>query len=153
MKFSVSIDIDLPRDDVIALFDNPENLPKWQKGLQSFEPISGTPGEPGARSRLVFQMGDRRIEMTETVTKRNLPDEFNGTYDTEGVFSVVNNRFESVGPNKTKWVSENEIRFSGYMKVLGLLMKGTFSKHSLQFMQDFKAFAERGVDVRQSTAT
>lgn len=35
------------------------------------------------------------------------------------------------------------------MKVMGFLMPGMFKKQSQQFAEDFKAFAERGVDVRE----
>ena len=48
-------------------------------------------------------------------------------------------------------VSENEYRFSGLlMRLVGLLMPGAFRKQSLQHMQDFKAFAEQGKDVREA---
>ena len=47
MKYSCELTIDLPRDEVIALFDDPDNLVKWQPGLQSFEHISGEAGAAG----------------------------------------------------------------------------------------------------------
>lgn len=49
MKYESELVIDLPRERVIELFDNPDNLPKWQEGLQSFEHISGEVGQPGAK--------------------------------------------------------------------------------------------------------
>jgi len=147
MHYTVEIDIDLPRDRVIELFDSTENLKKWQRGLQVFEPLEGEPGQPGAKSRMVFQMGKRKIEMVETITERNLPDAFAGTYDTKGVHNVVTNRFLEIAPDKTRWVSENEFVFSGFMKVVGFLAKGAFPRQSLKYMQDFKAFAEEGRDV------
>lgn len=150
MKYSVSIVIELPRATVIELFDNPANLPCWQRGLQSHQLVSGRAGQVGARSRLVFQMGRRRIEMLETITRRNLPDEFDGTYEAPGVFNIVCNRFVALSPSQTRWESDNEFRFSGlFMKFIGLVMRGAFPKQSQQYMQDFKAFAEQGVDVRQ----
>ncbi len=152
MKYKVDIEIDLPRDEVIKLFDSSDNCFKWQEGLQSFDPISGEPGQPGATARLVFQMGKRTIEMIETITSRNLPDEFSGTYDAEGVHNVVSNRFIELGPNKTKWESENEFHFSGFMRLIGFFMKSAFPKQSLKYMQDFKAFAEDGKDVRDGAA-
>jgi hypothetical protein len=148
MNYTVEIDIDLPRDRVIELFDDPENLPRWQRGLVSFEHQSGEPGQPGATSRIVFQMGSRQLEMIETVTLRNLPEEFAGTYEAPGVHNIISNRFVELAPDRTRWISENEFRFSGFMKVMGVAMKGTFPKQSLKYMQDFKAFAEDGVDVR-----
>lgn len=143
MKFTTEIEINLPIDKVIALFDNPDNLKKWMKGLESFEAISGTPGQPGARSKLRFKMGKREMEMIETITVRNLPHEFSGTYEVNGVFNIVRNKFLPVGNNKTKYISEQEFEFSGFMKVMGWLMPGAFKKQSMKYQQDFKAFAER----------
>ena len=56
MKFSQEIIIDLPREEVIRLFDNPDNMKHWQRGFVSFEPLTGTPGEVGAQARLKYQM-------------------------------------------------------------------------------------------------
>lgn len=146
MKYTSEIEINRPIDEVIALFDNPDNLGKWMKDLQSFEPISGTPGQPGAKSRLRFQMGKRDIEMIETVTVRNLPDEFSGTYEAPGVFNIVKNRFIPLSENKTKYVTEQEFQFKGAMKFIALLMPGAFRKQSEQYMRDFKEFAEGNQD-------
>jgi hypothetical protein len=150
MKYSISIDLDLPRARVIELFDCTENLYKWQRGLQSFEALDGDPGQPGARSKMVFQMGKRKIEMVETITKRDLPDAFDGTYDGQGVHNVVKNRFVELGPDKTRWESDQEFQFKGFMKLIGFFMPGAFKKQSLKYAQDFKAFAEDGVDVRNT---
>ena len=58
MKYTCQIVIDLPRRRVVELFDDPANLPKWMTGLQSFEHVSGEPGRPGAKSRLLFEQDD-----------------------------------------------------------------------------------------------
>jgi hypothetical protein len=44
-EYTVEIEIALPRHRVIELFDNPNNLVRWQTGLQSVEHISGEPGQ------------------------------------------------------------------------------------------------------------
>ncbi|GAB4332861.1 MAG: hypothetical protein Kow0037_10780 [Calditrichia bacterium] len=118
MKYTVEVIIDKPVQKVVELFDNPENLYKWMQGLVSFEPISGTPGQPGAKSRLKFQMGKREIEMIETITARQLPEEFSGTYEAKGVFNFVKNRFVPVSENQTKYISQQEFRFRGLMKIM-----------------------------------
>lgn len=143
MKYTCDVTINLPRERVIELFDDPDNMSKWQPGLQSFEHVSGEPGQPGAKSRLVYDMNGRRIEMVETITSRNLPDEFSGTYDAKGVHNVVTNRFYAEGPDRTRWVTENEFSFSGLMIVFALVMRGSFRKQTLADMQRFKAFAEQ----------
>ena len=151
LEYDTTIVIDLPREQVIALFDDPANLPKWQKGLQSFEPVSGEPGQVGAKSKLVYQMGNRRMEMIETITRRDLPDAFDGTYDVEGVHNVVENRFSELGPDRTLWESHNIFEMKNVaMKIMSFLMPGMFRRQSQKYAEDFKAFAERGVDVRDS---
>ena len=149
--YTVEIEINLPRDRVIELFDNPDNLFKWQTGLQSFEHLSGEPGQPGARSRLVYQNGKHRIELIETVTERNLPDAFSGTYEWNGGKNTLRNRFIALGPNRTRWESTCEYQFSSFMlKMMGFFTPGMFRKQNLKFLHNFKAFCEHGRDVRGS---
>lgn len=93
MNYSSEIEIDRPVDKVVELFDNPDNMDKWMQGLESFERISGKPGQVGAKSLLKFKMGKRKIEMIETITVSNLPEEFSGTYEAKGVYNIVKNRF------------------------------------------------------------
>ena len=64
--------------------------------------IESEPGQPGAVSKLVYDDGKHRIELTETVTNRNLPDEFDGTYEWSSGMNTLNNRFIEIGPNRTK---------------------------------------------------
>ena len=149
MKYTVDIEINLPRSRVVELFDSTENRYKWQQGLQSIDAIEGETGEEGSKSKLVFKMGKRNMEMVEVITKKTPPEIYNATYEAKGVFNVVNTRFTEAGPDKTHWESENEFRFGGFMKLIGLLMKGAFPKQSLKYMKDFKAFAEKGTDVRE----
>lgn len=146
--YTVSIDIDLPRAEVIKLFDNSDNMFHWQNGLQSFEHLSGEPGQPGAKSRLVYLHGKQRIELIETITSRNLPDEFNGTYEWDGGMNTLVNRFIELGPNKTRWESDCGYRFKSlFLKTIGLIMPGSFKKQNLKFLENFKAFAETGASV------
>lgn len=112
------------------------------EGLKSFEPISGTPGQPGAKSKLKFEMGKRKIEMIETVTVRNLPDEFSGTYDVKRVFNIVKNSFVNLDEIKTKYISEQEFQFKGMMKVFAFLMPGAFKKQSMKYLEAFKKISE-----------
>jgi uncharacterized membrane protein len=142
MKYTTEIEISKSIDRVVELFDNPANLDKWMEGLLSFEPLSGTPGHPGAKSRLRFKMGKREIEMIETITTRNLPDEFTGTYEAKGVYNIVTNRFVKLPGNRTKYISEHEFQFTGIMKLVAFLMPGAFRKQSMKYLADFKKFAE-----------
>ncbi len=143
MKYTSEIEINRSVDRVIELFDNQDNMDKWMKGLLSFEPISGEPGQVGAKSLMKFKMGKREIEMIETITVRNLPVEFSGTYEAKGVFNIVRNKFIPISENKTRYITEQEFQFKGFMKIIGFLMPGAFRKESMQYLIDFKDFVEK----------
>lgn len=142
MKYSNEIEINKPIDKVVELFDNPNNMGKWMEGLQSFEHISGIPGQPGAKSRLKFKMGNREMDMIETIHVRNLPHEFSGSYESKGALNIVTNRFEKISDNKTKCITEQEFRFNGLMKIIAVLFKGMFKKQSYKYSLAFKKFVE-----------
>ena len=127
---------------VVELFDNLDNMKKWMEGLQSFETMNGIPGQEGAKSKLHFKMGKRKIEMLETITKRNLPEEFTGTYETKGVFNIAKNSFIPIDESRTKYVTEQEFQFKGFMKLIGAVIPCTFKKQTLKYMNAFKEFAE-----------
>lgn len=143
MKYTQSIIINKPLDEVVQLFDSVDNLYEWMEGLQSFEPLTGTPGEVGSTAKLVFKMGKRELEMIETITAKNLPEEFSGTYDAKGVHNIVRNFFEQVDEHTTKHTADNEFQFKGFMKVIAFLIPGAFKKQSYKYLQAFKDFAER----------
>lgn len=142
MKYTNEVIIDLPLQKVLELFDSEENMFKWQPELISFEHVSGDKGEVGAKSNLLYKMGKREVEMVETIIKKDLPGEFNFTYEAKGVWNEMKNSFVEVDPSKTKWISHSEFRFSGFMKLIGFLMPGSFKKQSQLALDRFKAFAE-----------
>ena len=160
MKYTESIEIALPRDEVAQLLNDPAHLPKWLRGLVMHEPLNGVHGQVGTKSRVVLQMGQQKMECIETITRREPADlgaipkgsvvHFDREIVAEGMWSAVRERLTEAGPDTTLWVSESEYRFSSLlMRLVGLLMPGTFRKQSQQHMQDFKAFAEHDKDVRE----
>jgi len=142
MRYKTEVIINLPRERVIELFDSFENLKKWQEGLVSFEHISGDPGRPGAKTRLLYDMGRRRMEMIETIIERDLPDEFSGTYDASGVHNIVHNYFYDEG-ERTRWVLDSEFQFRSFMRIMSLFIPGSkFREQTRSSMEAFKRFAE-----------
>ncbi|HET8670004.1 MAG TPA: SRPBCC family protein [Candidatus Saccharimonadales bacterium] len=161
MKYTVSIEIALPLERVAQLLADPANIPKWLRGVILHEPLNGLHGQVGTKSRVVMETGQQKFEVIETITRRepadlrNIPKgsvvHFEREIVGEGMWSAAHERLTEAGPNTTLWESENEYRFSSLMmRLVGLLMPGTFRKQSLQHMQDFKAFAEQGQDVREA---
>jgi hypothetical protein len=80
--------------------------------------------------------------MIETIVRRDLPDNFTGTYDAQGVHNIIENHFYTDGPESTRWVMDTEFQFSGFMRIASKFMGGVFRKQSMEFMQNFKDFAE-----------
>ena len=148
MKYTVELIVKLPLDEFVKKFDNTENMKHWQRGLVSTEHISGNPGRYGAKMKLTYKIGKREMELIETVTHRNLPHEFHGTYDAKGLHTNQENYFEETPEGHTKWTSKSEFLPLGFtMWIMTLIMPTTFKKQSLQYMKDFKNFAEKGISV------
>jgi hypothetical protein len=160
MKYTVSIEIALPLERVAQLLADPTHISKWLRGVVLHESLSGIHGHVGTTSRVVMQMSEQKIEAIETITRREPVDlygmpqgsvvYFDREIVAEGMWSAVRERLSEASPDTTLWVSESEYRFSGLlMRLVGFLMPASFRKQSLQHMQDFKAFAEQGKDVRE----
>ncbi|MGI5505184.1 SRPBCC family protein [Lentzea sp. CA-135723] len=161
MKYTVSIEIALPREKTVQLLADPATMPLWLRGLVVHEPVSGVHGEVGTKSRVVLKMGQQEFEATETITRREPQDLHDIPADSvvhfereivgKGMWSANRDRLTEAGPETTLWEQESEYRFDGVMmRLVGLLMPGSFRKQSLVHMQDFKAFAEHGTDVRDA---
>jgi hypothetical protein len=147
MKYTVSVDILVPRDRVIALFDDAANLKRWMPGMRGFEHLSGVPGQPGAKSRLTFLHKGRELVMTETITQRQLPDRYDHVYEMNGTENAASHRFFVTGPDSTRWEQTTSFEFSGLlMKAMALLAPGMFKKQTLMYMECFKTFAESQTD-------
>jgi len=143
MKYTFETEINAPLEKVAELAGNPDHRKKWMQGLESDEHMSGTPGVPGAKSRLVFRTGNVRIAMIGTVTSRNLPYALSETFEASNVLTLVKNRFVALSPQKTKYVSEQEFRFKGLLnRVVGFLLQAEFKKQTREHMEGFRRFAE-----------
>lgn len=143
MKFKLELPIHKPRVDVWKAFDNTENIKKWQPTLIKFEPVSGTPGQPGAISKLTYEEGGREFTLIEKITHRNEPSSFDGIYENNFIDNIVRNKFIERGQHQTLWVTETEFRFKTLiMKIMGPLMKKNFVARTQKDMERFKEMAE-----------
>jgi len=144
-QFTCTVEIGLPLDRVIELFDNVDNLKEWQDGFVSFEHLSGTPGEPGAKSKMIYKVGKREIELIETIIVKCLPREFTGKYEAKSMVNTMTNRFTSIEDKKIRYDAEIEYtKFNGIIpKLIGLFMSGVFRKQTQKWLVQFKEFAEK----------
>ena len=143
MKFKLELTIHKPRADVWKAFDNTENMKKWQPTLIKFEPVSGTPGQPGAVSTLTYEENGREFALTEKIIFRDEPNRFDGVYENEFANNPVMNTFIEQGPNETLWILETTYSFKTLaMKIAGPLMKKNFIRRTQKDMDRFKEMAE-----------
>ncbi len=144
LRFTSELLIDRPVEAVWKAFDNPENLRAWQPTLVSFTPVSGTPGQPGAVSRLTYHEGKREVVLIETITARDYPERFSGAYDSGMGISRITNRFAPHGGHGTRWEVECEFGFTGIWRLLGPLLGGMIRKRTVADLARFKDAVESG---------
>jgi uncharacterized protein YndB with AHSA1/START domain len=142
MKHKTEILIDADRATVWRIFDDPDNMPKWQPTLRSFKHKSGTPGQPDAVSELVYDENGREVVMTETITARREPSFLGGTYDSKWASIVIVNHFEETDTGQTRWVSNANCRFKGFMKIMALFMRKSICYRTDADMNRFKLLVE-----------
>lgn len=142
MKYTCEVWIDLPRDEVITLFDNTDNLFLWQQGLKSIDIISGTLGVGGLKSKLVYDRKGKEIVMVETVETFDFPGKMIAIYEAKNVWNKCVNIYEEYD-GKTLWQIESEFIASGLNRVMMLLGKSILMKQTLEDMNRFKIFAEK----------
>ena len=150
MKLKTEVVIDADRATVWQLFDDPDNMTKWQSTLKSFTHKSGTPGKPDAVSELVYAEKGREVVMTETITARREPDFLAGTYESKWGNVVIVNHFEETDDGKTRWVGYWNHSFKGFMKLMALFMARSMRNRTQSDMERFKLFVETEIAANQS---
>lgn len=148
MKYTTEIIINKPRTEIIQVFEDSSLLPHWQRGLKRSRVISGKDGEEGSKRKLYITIEGQSIKMTETILKKDLPEEWHGRYTSKGMESIQRNYFVVLNEQQTKWTSYSEFKFSGFMKLVSTLLPDIFKKRSVLVQQDFKAFIEEGKSVK-----
>lgn len=143
MKFISKVVINRPVSVVWEFFDNPDNLKLWLTGFVSFEHLSGTKGEPGARSKHTYAMNGKTMEMIEEISVREPYKTFNGTITGPMITSVLRNEFKDLGNGTTELVSDTDVEFKGMlMKIVSMFIKGSFQKRQDDDLQKFKTLVE-----------
>lgn len=143
MNFKLELLINKPRAEVWNAFDNPEKTKIWQPSLIKFEPMSGTPGQPGAVAKVTYKESEREFSLIERITHRDEPNRFDGLYENNFADNVIRNTFIEKSKEQTLWVMETEFKFKTLlMRILGPLMKKNFVARTRKDMQRFKEMAE-----------
>lgn len=152
MKDVLEIVLKVPLDICIQKYHSTDNLKHWQRGLISVEHISGTPGNFGAKMKMEFQIGNKKMELVETITYENLPKEVHGIYSMKHLDIIQENHFTAINDMQTRWTITNEyIPLNFKMLLMLLLTPKMFKKQSWQYMIDFKNFVENQISITHET--
>ena len=143
MDYTRSITVAAERDAVAALFVDYATWAEWQPSLLSIEVLDGEPPGQGARSRLTFRRAkNSTMVMTETVEVSALPERWHVVYEVAGVHNVCETRFEQTDARTTLIEQRNLFRFTGFMRVVGLLFARSFPVETQKSLEAFRDYAE-----------
>ena len=143
MDYTRSITVAAKGDAVAALFVDYATWAEWQPSLLSIEVLEGAPPAQGSRSRLTFRRGKNgTMVMTETVEVSALPERWNVVYEVAGVHNLCETRFVQKDARTTLIEQRNVFRFTGFMRVVGLLFARSFPAETQKSLEAFRDFAE-----------
>ena len=111
--------------------------------VERYEPVSGQPGAPGSKYRLVPKKGN--MVFVATVIANDLPNESRLRLDASNVAVSITAKYVGLSPTKSRLVSEEVFTFKSLVgKIMGLFARGAISKAHRHHMESFKRFAEQG---------
>lgn len=143
MKYRLELTLQKPRAEVWRIFDDPNNMDKWQPTLTKIERLEGVAGQPGSVAKLTFKNGDREFSLIEKVTHRAEPERLDGMYENEFADNAVKNTFLERGSNETLWKVEVEFKFKTLaMRLIGPFVKKKFVANTQRDMDRFKTLVE-----------
>lgn len=119
-------------------------------GLLESELLEGVAGQSGAVSQLKFKMGGRYMLMRETILENQLPTIWKARYESGKTVQFTTVRFEKSGPDTSGYCITQHFEFKGVMRLLSVLLKGTFTRTLQQTVQGFKEFAEQAFREQQA---
>jgi len=144
IQITTELVLERPIGEVWRAFDSPDNMRRWQPTLESFEPVEGTPGQPGAVSRLTYLEGKQRMVLLETITERREPEHFAGTYASGMATNRMVNRFVALDSTRTHWQVECEFVFHGAWRFLAPFFRASIERRTRADVERFKECLETG---------
>jgi len=99
---------------------------------------------PGSKYQIQYG-GKRPFELIETLQIYEMPHRFKGLYEHKKMSNTMDNQFESLTENSTRWTAEIEyiILKGPLLKLFAWLMPGMFKKQTQKWLDQFKEYAER----------
>lgn len=139
------IDINQSLQKVTELFADPNNLKEYQDGFIRKVHVSGEKGKTGAVSKIYYKHGKNEMELTETVTKNDLPHTFEASFCHIHMDNTMKCNFTALSENETRYAYEFEYtRINWVMpRLIAILFPSMYKKPAEKWLRQFKAFAEK----------
>ncbi len=146
MKHKLEVEINLPREKVIELYTNMENMKHWVPGVTKVKKISGEKGEVGSKYNITVEQEDVKLDMITTVSVVNLPKEYVTKTDTTwipgGMVEEARTYFEVLRTGKTKLVVESTFGGGILAKIFSFIGYFFLKNSAIKGIRKFKEFAE-----------
>lgn len=143
MKYKLELTLNKPRHEVWRVFDDPNNLDKWQPLLTKVEHLEGITGQPGSVTKLNFKNGEREYFLVERVIHREELQQLDQLFQNEFADNTNKNTFLEKGNNATLWKVEVEFKFKTlFMRLIGPFVKKRFAASTQRDMDRFKTLIE-----------
>lgn len=142
MNYHIEVTINQPRDVVLQYFQDESFIPKWQEGFISMTLLHGQAGMVHSKNQLVYMMRGKETTMIETILHKELPNSMHFLYEAKGVQNWANNYFIAEG-DTTIWKAGHIFKFTGFMALMALFLKKSFTKETLDTMNLFKEAVEK----------
>jgi uncharacterized protein YndB with AHSA1/START domain len=144
MKYTIELIINKPRQDVWQAFTAPDKMRAWQTSLTTIELLNGTPGQPGAESKLMFEENGREYSLIEKIISCQEPESLLQSYENQFSINTIDNSFLEQGQSQTLWITETEYKFKTLlMKIMGPVYRKNLVARTQRDMGRFKEMVEK----------
>ena len=107
--------------------------------------MKGTNGEEGAVSKMYYENGKHKMELTETILSNNLPNSFEAFYHHKHMDNTMKVEFQSLAEKKTRYSVKVEYTRIDWVlpRLFAIIFPGMYKKPARKWMANFKRFVER----------
>ncbi|WP_299125126.1 SRPBCC family protein [uncultured Winogradskyella sp.] len=106
--------------------------------------LSGDKGQNGAISNMYYKYGKNEMELTETITKNDLPHTFEAHYHHKHIDNSMKCNFTTLSDDETRYAYEYEYKRINWVipKPMSILFPSMDKKLAEKWLRQFKALSE-----------
>ncbi len=141
-EFTISVDIDKPKDIVEQAYFNPGNMPCYTKYLTRVEVVEGKVGEAGSVARLHYVENGRPYILEDRLIYREPGKKIVSQVSGSGMLIQVETTMESSGNGTRVWLKWSGKGKGFPLNVILPLMGGKIRSSAMEEFETFKGLVE-----------